>query len=148
MGWRSAALVGLGLLGACGRGPARRDIGIPVAGTTVEVDALVRAALTLDAAAARAADTLYGPEAVVLANARQRFAAPRFAGVSYGGRVTLGSASVTVEGRWAWAVIEYRWIGSQRSQVEVGRATIVCARQPGGWRIVHVHSSQPLPWDR
>lgn len=146
MGWRSVALAAL-VLGACGR-PPRRDIGIPVAGTTVEIDALVRAALTLDAAADRAADTLYAPEAVVLANARQRFAAPRFAGVSYGGRVTLGSTSVTVEGRWAWGVIDYRWIGSQRTQVEAGRATVVCVRRERGWRIIHLHSSQLLPWDR
>lgn len=148
MGWRSAACVALALLGACGPRPARRELGIAVAGTTVDVEALVRAAFTLDAAADRAADTLYAPEAVVVANARQRFAAPRFAGVSYGGRVTLGSTSVTVEGRWAWAVIDYRWIGAQRTQVEAGRATVVCIRRERGWRIIHLHSSQLLPWDR
>lgn len=147
MGWRSAAVAAI-VLGACATRPPRRELGIPVAGTTVEVEALVRASLTLDAAADRAADTLYAPEAVVLANARARFAAPRFAGVSYGGRVTVGSTSVTVEGRWAWAVIDYRWIGSQRSQVEAGRATVVCVRRERGWRIIHLHSSQLVPWDR
>lgn len=146
MAWRSAALAGLALLGACGTRP-RREIGIPVAGTTVEVEGVIRAALQLDAAADRAADTLYAAESVVLANARQRFAAPRFAGVSYGGRMAIGSTSVTVEGRWAWAVIDYRWIGSQRTQVEAGRATVVCVKRDRGWRILHVHSSQLLPWD-
>ena len=27
-------------------------------------------------------------------------------------------------------------------------ATFVCEQKPKGWRIVHVHSSQILPWDR
>lgn len=136
-----ATLAALTLLCACGRS-ARRDLGIPVAGTTVEVEAIVRAALLLDAAADRAADTLYAPEAVVIANARQRFAAPRLAGISYGGRVTVGSSTLTVEGRWAWAVVDYRWIGSQPGQIESGRATVVCVRRERGWRIMHLHSSQ------
>ena len=142
---RVAIVVGLVLLVACGP-RAARDIGISVAGTTVEVDALIRAALTLDAASDRSADTLYAPEATVLANARQRFASPRLAGVSYGGRMTLGSSNVTVEGRWAWAVVDYRWIGSQRGQIESGRATVVCVKRERGWKILHLHSSQQLPW--
>jgi hypothetical protein len=148
MGRRSAALAALAVLGACGPRPPRRDIGIPVAGTTVEIQAVIQAALRLDAAGDRAADTLYASEAVVVANARQRFAAPRFAGVSYGGRIAIGSASVTVEGRWAWAAIDYRWIGSQAGQIEVGRATLVAVKRDRGWRLVHVHSSLQLPWDR
>jgi len=27
-------------------------------------------------------------------------------------------------------------------------ATFICEQKPRGWRIVHVHSSQLLPWDR
>lgn len=142
-----AALAALAWLSACGPRPPR-SIGIPVAGTTVDVDALVRAALQLDAASDRAADTLYAPESQVIANGRARFAHPRFAGVSYGGRITVGSSNVTVEGRWAWAAVDYRWIGSQAGQVEAGRATVVCRREAKGWRILHVHSSQLLPWDR
>src|SRR5688572_8715231 len=80
-----AALAALLLLSACGPRPPR-TVGIAVAGTTVDVDALVRAALQLDAASDRSADTLYAPESQVIANARTRFAHPRFAGVSYGGR--------------------------------------------------------------
>ena len=120
---------------------------LAVAGTTAEAEALVRAALVLDAAADRQADTLYSPDAVVFANARQRFAHPRFAGVSYGGRVTVAASAVNMMGSWAWAVVDYRWIGSQRSQAEVGRATFILAKRQNGWRIVHVHSSQLLPWD-
>src|SRR6185503_20593853 len=88
---------------------------LAVAGTTAEAEALVRAALVLDAAADRQADTLYSPDAVVFANARQRFAHPRFAGVSYGGRVTVAASAVNMMGSWAWAVVDYRWIGGQRS---------------------------------
>ncbi len=136
----------LTLLAACA--PKPRNLGMAVAGTTVDVDALIRAAIQLDAAASRAADTLYSSDAVVVANARPRFAHPRFAGISYGGRIVMGSSSVTVEGRWAWAVVDYRWIGSQPNQVEAGRATVICRKDEKGWRIVHQHSSQLLAWDR
>ena len=52
------------------------------------------------------------------------------------------------EGRFAWVLVDYRWINSERNQAEAGRATFVCEQKPKGWRIVHVHSSQILPWDR
>jgi ketosteroid isomerase-like protein len=45
-------------------------------------------------------------------------------------------------------LVDYRWINSERNQAETGRATFVCEQKPKGWRIVHVHSSQILPWDR
>jgi hypothetical protein len=135
------------LLMACTQRGARVRQPLGAAGTTADVDALVRAALTLDAGADRTADTLYAPEAVVFSNARQRFAFPRYAGVSYGGRITIAAATVNLVGAWAWAVVDYRWIGS-RSQAEAGRATFILARKSNGWRIVHAHSSQLLPWDR
>jgi len=115
-----------------------------------DVQALVRLALTLDAAADRAADTLYAADAIVVANARARLAAPRFAGVSLGGQVTVAAATATVEGRFAWAMVDYRWVDAARRLAEAGRATFVCEYQGGerGWKIVHVHSSQLLPWER
>ena len=125
------------------RGPA------PAArGTPDRIDGLVRQALLLDAAADRSADTLYAATALIVANARVRFASPRFAGVGYGGRVTVAAATVTLEGRFAWAMVDYRWVKLPENQAEAGRATFNCEEQPGGWRIVHVHSSQLLPWDR
>src|SRR5437773_7042447 len=122
--------------------------GVAALGTPELIQEIVREALVLDAAGDRAADTLYAPEALVVANARARFATPRFAGVGYGGRVTVAGAAVTLEGRFAWSVVDYRWINSQRNQAEAGRATFVCEEKPQGWKIVHVHSSQVLPWDR
>jgi hypothetical protein len=122
------------------------------AGTAValpdEVQALVRAALTLDAAANRSADTLYAADALVVANARARLAAPRFAGVGTGGQITIAGATVTLEGGFAWAAVDYRWVNTAQRQAEAGRATFVCERRGSSWKIVHVHSSQPLPWER
>jgi ketosteroid isomerase-like protein len=133
------------LLCACTHRQPRQPLAVE--GTTSDIDALIRGALVLDAAGDRQADTLYAPEAVVFSNARQRFASPRYAGVSYGGRITIAALAVNLMGSWAWAVVDYRWIGSQRN-AEVGRATFVLARKQPGWRIVHAHSSQMLPWDR
>jgi hypothetical protein len=142
-----SVLLALVLACGCSHRQTRGIEPLAVAGTTADVDALVRAALILDAAADRQADTLYSPDAVVFSNARQRFALPRFAGVSYGGRVTIAASAVNMMGTWAWVVADYRWIGTQRSQIEVGRATFILARRQNGWRIIHVHSSQLLPWD-
>jgi hypothetical protein len=117
-----------------------------VRGTPEIIDGIVRAALQLDAALNRAADTLYATDALVVANAQVRLSAPRFAGVTYGGRMTVATAAVTLEGRFAWALVDYRWFGA--GQAEAGRATFILEDRPGGWRIIHVHSSQLLPWDR
>ena len=117
-------------------------------GTPDVIQEMARQALLLDAKADRAADTLYAPEALVVANARVRLATPRFAGISSGGRVTVAAAAVTLEGRFGWVLVDYRWINAERNQAEAGRATFVCEQTSKGWRIVHVHSSQLLPWDR
>ncbi len=122
--------------------------GTAALGTPELVEAMARQALVLDAVGDRAADTLYAPEAIVVANARVRLAAPRFAGVGYGGRVTVATAAATLEGRFAFVLVDYRWVNAQRNQAEAGRATFVCEQKSNGWRVVHVHSSQVLPWDR
>jgi len=115
-----------------------------------EVRALVQLALTLDAAGDRHADTLYTSDAVVVGNARIRLAAPRFAGITIGaGRVTISAANATVEGRVAWVLVDYRWFNPAEQRAEVGRATLICEQRGGvdRWKIVHAHSSQPLPWE-
>jgi SnoaL-like domain len=147
---RPALLVAAVLLAGCVTRTRRLAPtgGLTALGTPELVEAIARQALILDASAARAADTLYAPEALVIANARVRLAAPRFAGVGYGGRVTVATASATLEGRFAWIVVDYRWVNSQANQAEAGRATFVCEQRPSGWKIEHVHSSQLLPWDR
>lgn len=153
---RSAAVLcgaGAALLAACAAGGGPRLTA--AAGTPDDIQTLVRLALTLDAAGDRAADTLYAGDALVVGNARVRFAAPRFAGVSHGGRIAVAAATVTVEGRFAWAMVDYRWVSSGAERAEAGRASFICERRLGrdgqagsSWKIVHAHSSQLLPWDR
>ena len=92
---RRAALFATALVAACVSRPAPR--GSLALGTPDEVQALVRLALSLDAAGDRAADTLYTPDALVVGNARVRLAAPRFAGITLGGRISVAAATVTLE---------------------------------------------------
>jgi SnoaL-like protein len=122
-------------------------VGTSSAAGTDEVQSLVQLALTLDAAGDRRADTLYTSDALIIGNARVRLAAPRFAGVAYGGRVTITASNATVEDRLAWVLVDYRWSNPAERRVEVGRATVICERRSNGWKIVHAHSSQPLPWE-
>lgn len=118
-------------------------------GGTDDVQSLVQLALTLDAVGDIHADTLYAPDALVIGNARVRQVAPRFAGISVGqGSVTATVANATVEGQVAWVLVDYRWTNPAERRAEAGRATIILEkRNNGGWKIVHAHSSQPLPWD-
>src|SRR3977135_1814258 len=92
------------------------------AGTPDAIQEMARQAVLLDAKGDRAADTLYAPEAVVLANARTRLGTPRFAGVGLGGRATVAAAAVTLEGRFAWVLVGYRWINSYRNKAGARRA--------------------------
>jgi len=146
---RGAVLLAAALLSACARHAVTLRAAEAVA-TPDEVQVVVRLALMLDAAGDRAADTLYTADALIVANARVRLAVPRFAGISSGGRVTIAASSVTLEGRFAWVLMDYRWVNPQQRLAEAGRATFICERRAGagGWKIVHVHSSQVLPWDR
>jgi len=145
---RGRALSGaLALVAACASRPVLPRA-TDVAATPDEVQVLTRLAVSLDAGANRAADTLYAPDAVVIANARARLAAPRLAGISNGGRVTVTATSETLEGRFAWVLVDYRWVNAEQRLAEAGRATFLFERRERGWKIVHVHSSQLLPWDR
>src|SRR2546430_13441400 len=97
---RRAASLALTLFAACVT--HTRRVGVPgaqavAAGLPDQMQAIARQALALDAAGDRAADTLYAPDALVVANARVRFAAPRFAGVGHGGRITARSEEHTSE---------------------------------------------------
>jgi ketosteroid isomerase-like protein len=144
-------IVALSLAGACVSRTVRPGA-VTAAGGSAEgssdVQALVQLALTLDAAGDRNADTLYAAEAVVLGNARIGQAAPRFAGITIGaGRVTISAANATIEGRVAWVLVDYRWFNPAERRAEVGRATLICERRGESWKIVHAHSSQPLPWE-
>jgi ketosteroid isomerase-like protein len=145
----SGAVAALALLAACA---TRTTLprGSEAAPTPDEIQALARLAVNLDASGDRAADSLYAPDAVVVANARVRLATPppRLAGVGNGGRVTVTATTVTLEGRFAWVLVDYRWINAEQRLAEAGRATFLFERRERGWKIVHLHSSHVLPWDR
>lgn len=146
---RRGALVLLVFVGAC-TSRAVTPRGTVPAATPAEIEPLARLALTLDATGDRAADTLYTSDAVVVANARVRLTAPRLAGVGNSGRVTVTGTTVTLEGRFAWVLVDYRWVNAEQRLAETGRATFVFEQRGGerGWKITHLHSSQQLPWDR
>jgi hypothetical protein len=125
------------------------------AGRPGDAEAVVRLAIALDASGDPKADTLYAPDAIIVENARVKLAAPRFAGIasaatggSSAGRVTITAASENIEGRVAWVLVDYNWINPVEHRVEPGRATFICERRGESWKIVHAHSSQPLPWER
>ena len=142
-----AAFATLALLAAC-TSRAVTPRGTEAAPTPDEVQTIARLAMSRDATGDRAADTLYAPDAVVVANARVRLAAPRLAGVGNGGQVTVTATTMTLEGRFAWVMLDYRWTNTQQRLAEAGRATFVFEWRERGWKVVHLHSSQLLPWDR
>ena len=145
---RAALLALLAVAGCTTRHPVARLTPRTAPGMPSRIEAMARVAILLDAAGDAKADTLYAGEAVVVGNARVRLGSPRFAAVGYGGRVTVAAATVTLEGRFAWVLMDYRWFNLTTNQAEAGRATFVFEEKPDGWKIIHVHSSQLLPWDR
>jgi ketosteroid isomerase-like protein len=145
----SGLIVAIAVLTACTTRAIRpREVTAVGGSGSGDVQAVVQLALTLDAAGDSHADTLYTADALVVGNARIRQAAPRFAGITIGaGRVTISAANATIEGRMAWVLVDYRWVNPAERGAEVGRATVICERRGESWKIVHAHSSQPLPWE-
>ena len=144
---RSAALLALALSACVTQRTSTIVPALSGPATSDAVEEVVRTALRADAAGDPSADTLYTPGALVIANARVRLRTPRLAGVGYGGRISIASVSATMEGRFAWVLLDYRWVNVEANNTATGRATVVCQLVEGRWRIVHLHSSQPLPWE-
>lgn len=144
---RGAALLALALSACVTQRTSTIVPALSGPGTSDAVEEVVRTALRADAAGDPSADTLYTPGALVIANARVRLRTPRLAGVGYGGRISIASVSATMEGRFAWVLLDYRWVNVEANNTATGRATVVCQLVEGRWRIVHLHSSQPLPWE-
>ena len=108
--------------------------------------AIVRRAFDADVKLANP-DSLYIPDAEVVANGTPRADAPRLAGIGEDGTVQLGSSRFAVTGNYVWGTIQYRWVpGVAGKRMIDGWATFVIARLKGGeWRILHVHSSTASP---
>lgn len=105
------------------------------------VSEVINAALEADARL-DPADSLYQPDADVVANGTRRFVPPRFAGVEPGGAVAVASARIELRAGLAWATVEYRWMSTVEGRASEGRATVILTPgDAGGWRIRHAHSS-------
>lgn len=90
-------------------------------------------------------DTLFAPEAIVVADGEPRISTPRLASSRVGGQIQLVSTRLSARGGFVWGVFEYRWVPRFSSDaLSQGLATIVIGLQSdGGWRILHLHSSSP-----
>ncbi len=109
------------------------------------VSAVIAAALQADSQLLSTADTLWAPDATVVANGVLRDQPPRFAGVGPGGEVAITTSRLEVRQSLVWVYLEYRWLSMKDGVARAGRATVLLTpRTDGaGWRIVHLHSSTP-----
>ena len=139
-----AAVAVLCLVAGCAQ-PAQQRIATGPVLSDTEVRALIRRALESDATG-QPADSLYATGASVVSNGRPRLSLPRFAGVARGGVLAIQKLSVEMSPTLAWGSVRYGW-ASPDGTVEVAEATFVLQRSDRGWRIAHVHSSVPLPWE-
>ena len=133
----------IALLAACA--PKQQAIG--PATRLADPDAEARVTATLEAVVVGdphgpITDTLYAPGAVVIANGATKLSGPRLAGVMPGGQSAVTSSQVNVRQDVAWASIDYRWFSDDKSEIRLGKATLVLAPgKSGTWKVVQVHSS-------
>ncbi len=113
-------------------------------GIEAPVTAVITAALEADSRMATA-DSLWDPDATVVANGELRYAPPRFAGVEPGGEVAITSSRLEVRQSLVWVYFEYRWLSVKEGLAREGKATVLLTPKAGGagWKIVHLHSSTP-----
>ena len=106
------------------------------------ITALLVAALDADRQFATA-DSLWDPEATVVANGSSRYAPPRFAGIDAGGEVAITSSRLEVRQSLVWVYFDYRWISVKEGIAREGKATVLLSprAEGAGWRIIHLHSS-------
>jgi hypothetical protein len=139
--WRPLAFAALS---ACA--PASSSTSAPsVRLADPEVEAYVSAvleAIVVGDTRQGASDTLFVPGADIISNGSNRISAPRLAGVHFGGQAAVTTSQVNVRQDVAWATIDYRWFSEDKTQVHLGKATLVLAPSRGGtWKVVQLHSS-------
>lgn len=87
-------------------------------------------------------DTLFTPGATVIANGSVKLGSPRLAGVMPGGQSAVTSSQVNVRQDVAWATIDYRWFSEDKTQIRLGKATMILTpTRSGTWKVVQMHSS-------
>ena len=144
MRWTAAdALLALVAAGCGATGAVRNPSRAYSPGVIEEpITAVITAALDADRRL-ESADSLWAPDATVIANGELRTAPPRFAGIEAGGEVAVSSSRLEVRQSLVWVYLEYRWLSMTGGLARVGKATVLLTpRADGsGWRIVHAHSS-------
>ena len=87
-------------------------------------------------------DSLWDPEASVVADGSPRYAPPRFAGIEAGGEVAITGSRLEVRQSLVWVAFDYRWISIRDGVAREAKATaLLTPRDAGGWRIIHLHTS-------
>lgn len=140
----SSALAVALALGGCTTTVTRTPVVEAATPSSLEepITAVIAAALDADRRL-EPADSLWDPDATIIAGGVERYAPPRFAGVEPGGEVAITSTRLDVRSALAWVYVEYRWISLNEAVAREGRATVLLVpRADGrGWKITHTHSS-------
>jgi hypothetical protein len=150
---RAAAALALGALAlaGCANRPVATRTQILSATVADDVPA-IRAAVTAfvlgEARGEQGVDTLLASGADFIVTGTPVANRPRLAGVPGAGTGSVGELRIQVAGDYAWAVVNYGWVGENPADAEVAFATFILQRLPAGWRIHHVHSSHVARWDR
>jgi hypothetical protein len=88
-------------------------------------------------------DSLWDPDASVVADGSPRYAPPRFAGIDAGGEVAITGSRLEVRQSLVWVAFDYRWISIRDGVAREAKATALLTPRGagGGWRIIHLHTS-------
>lgn len=141
---RSGLYVLLGIMG-CG-GPAAVRPGPPPVYSPGVVEEPITSVLLAALDADRrflTVDSLWDPEASVVADGSPRYAPPRFAGIEAGGEVAITGSRLEVRQSLVWVTFDYRWISIRDGVAREAKATALLTPRDagGGWRIIHLHTS-------
>jgi hypothetical protein len=143
MRWARRSIAVL-LLTGCGSSRTTRTAILSPGVIEEPVTAVLVAALEADSRL-QPADSLWDPDATVVANGELRYAPPRFAGVEPGGEVAITSSRLEVRQSLIWVFREYRCLSVNVGVARGGRATVLLTprAEGAGWKIIHLHSSTP-----
>jgi hypothetical protein len=79
---------------------------------------------------------------LIIADGNRRAGVPRYAAITAGGKVEVGSSQVEVGQEFARVYAQYRWMAMGSNLAGDASLTVIMTRAgPAGWKIVHAHSS-------